>query len=270
MEANESRTFNYTGGVQTFTVPNSGLYFLECWGGGNSNNVYDNAGTAYGGYVSGYKYLKKGVVLYICCGGSSGYNGGGAGKGDHYAVWAYVSANNGSGATHIALVNGVLTDIGETSFCNNGNGLLIAGGAGGCQTHSIANGTTAARRGGAGGTGGGNGHFGYGNNGPTGEHDHGGGGGGGYRGGLAAGASGSGVPDNGAQGGTNWIGNVPAIVYKGTTYSPSSSSGTGSGSNGYAKITLIKKGGNSKIGGKEVTIYFGTKEVTAYLGTKEV
>lgn len=272
MENGEVKTFGYTGAIQTFTIPHNGLYKLECSGAGNSNNAYDSTGTAVGGYVSGYKQFRKGDVLYICVGGSAGYNGGGAGVGYHNPVWAYVSANNGSGATHIAKVTGRLTDIGETSFVTNGNGFLIAGGAGGCVTYSVASGDTFARRGGNGGANGSgnNGHFGYGNNAPSREDDHGGGGGGGYRGGTASGSSGSGVADSGGVGGSNWIGGVPTINYKGTTYSPTSTGGGGSGGNGSAKITLIKKGSNIKFGDSDVTVYYGTEEADVFYGPNEL
>lgn len=280
MDNGESVSFSYIGGIQTFTVPNNGVYKLECSGGGNYNNSYDRSGTAYGGYVSGYKYLKKGTILYICVGGSAGYNGGGTGKGDHYDVWAYVDANNGSGATHIALKTGVLTDFltspstseTEESF-TSGDGFLIAGGAGGCQTHSIASGDTAARKGGDGGASGSgnNGKFGRGNNGPTGTHDHGGGGGSGYRGGYAASSSGSQVPSSGASGGSNWIGGVPEFTFKGETYSPTSTGGGGSGGNGSAKITLVKKSSSIKIGDKDMMVYIGNQEIfTIYIGNTEL
>lgn len=270
MDVGESRTFSYTGSVQTFTVPHSGIYKLECNGAGNSNNIYDNAGTAYGGKAIGYKLLKKGTVLYICVGGGSGYNGGGSGVGYHNAEWAYVSANNGSGATHIALVDGLLSNIGETEFCTNGKGFLIAGGAGGCATYAIASGNVYARRGGSGGTGGNNGRFGYGTSNGTQTHHHGPGGGAGYRGGLNADSSGSQVPSGGGSGGTNWIGNVPSFTYKGVTYEPSSTSGNGSGGNGNAIITLIKKNSSMKFGDDEVSVYYGNNEVTLYYGDNEL
>lgn len=271
MDINEVKTFSFTGDIQTFTIPHNGVYKLECYGAGNTNNVYDGAGTAYGGYASGYKVLKKGTVLYICVGGSSGYNGGGSGTGYHNPEWAYVSANNGSGATHIALVTGSLASIGETEFCTNEKGFLIAGGAGGCATYAIANGTTAARRGGNGGTGGNNNRFGYGNNASTAEHHHGGGGGAGYRGGYASDSSGSQVPSGGGSGGTNWVGNVPSFTYKGNTYSPTSTAGGGSGGNGQAKITLVYKGSNVKYGEQDVSVYYGSEELFGiYIGDTEI
>ena len=85
--------FDYTGNIQTYICPQTGLYKLEVYGaaGGASfnNNKIVGAGGA-GGYSIGYKYLTKGTILYICCGGKGedgvksrnavgGYNGGGNG-----------------------------------------------------------------------------------------------------------------------------------------------------------------------------------------------
>lgn len=238
--------FNYTGDIQSITLTKSGVYKLECWGAGNSISGYGESASARGGYVSGYKYFDAGTTLYICVGGSSGYNGGGSSTGYHDPVYAYFSCTNGSGATHIAKVSGVLTSFllpnssTEETFTTR-DGYLIAGGAGGSQVYIIANGDTGGRNGGAGGTGGNNGKFGYGNSHPgSGSQDwnHGCGGGAGYRGGGASNAAASGI-SGGGSGGTNWNGGCPTFTYNGTTYSPSSSSGVRNG-DGLAKITLTE------------------------------
>lgn len=67
--------FGYTGYIQTFTVPQTGRYQIECWGaqGGNAGTV--NGG--YGGYSVVEVELQKDEVLYIDVGGQNGYNGGG-------------------------------------------------------------------------------------------------------------------------------------------------------------------------------------------------
>ena len=47
-------TFNYTGDVQSFVVPQSGLYKLECWGAsGGRNESYSGNGGGNGGYSTG-------------------------------------------------------------------------------------------------------------------------------------------------------------------------------------------------------------------------
>lgn len=235
--------FAYTGGVQTFTVPYTGLYKLEVWGAGNWQN---------GGYSLGYKTFKKNQKIYIACGKAGGanqtsqsFNGGGKvnynSETTHYA---------GSGATHMALVTGELKTIGYTEFVTNSKGLIVAGGAGGRCTfnnnqysggsgggltggggHSEGYGVTTRGGGQTEQTGGWDGAFGQGKDNPT---STGGGGGGGFYGGgceyYSPGAGGSG-----------WIGGVPKITYKGTTYSPSTTNGNNSG-NGKARITLVKKG----------------------------
>ena len=85
-----SRNFAYTGGAQTFTVPETGTYKLEVWGAqggtGYYNGTYLSGGL--GGYSVGNKNLTAGNVIYIYVGGvggtgsnpSGGYNGGGDGK----------------------------------------------------------------------------------------------------------------------------------------------------------------------------------------------
>lgn len=267
MNVGESVTKSYTGGMQSFTVPDSGIYKLEAWGAGTSDTAYSSA-SARGGYAMGYAKLKKGEILYVCVGGSGGYNGGGSGAWYHDPVYAYFSCGSGGGATHIAKVTGLLSAIGETDFVTNGKGYLIAGGAGGSETYSIANGTVGGSNGGHGGTGGNNGHFGYGNNGASGDSRHGCGGGAGYRGGTGSSAAASGI-SGGGSGGTSWTGGVPSFEYKGTTYAPSSSSGQRNG-NGQAVITLIEKTSSVKYGDKDVSVFYGTKEVSVYYGDKQV
>ncbi|MDO4996174.1 MAG: glycine rich domain-containing protein [Bacilli bacterium] len=108
-DTNETYTFSYTGGSQTFTAPKSATYKIEAWGaqGGSYNATYQGGN---GGYTSGYLYLSVGDKLYVFVGGQGGsknqvtnvggYNGGG------------YSGNNGGGrsmggggATDIRLVN---------------------------------------------------------------------------------------------------------------------------------------------------------------------
>ena len=58
--------FDYTGDVQSYTVPLTGIYKLEVWGaqGGGSLTTFGGKGA----YVSGYLKLLKGVTLYIYIG----------------------------------------------------------------------------------------------------------------------------------------------------------------------------------------------------------
>ena len=78
---NEGYNFAYTGSIQTFTAPKTGIYQLETWGaqGGNAEDS-ENELTArggYGAYAKGEVSLTQGETLYIGVGGQNGFNGGG-------------------------------------------------------------------------------------------------------------------------------------------------------------------------------------------------
>ena len=74
--------FAYTGSIQTFTAPKTGIYQLETWGaqGGNAEDSENNlvARGGYGAYAKGEVFLTQGETLYIGVGGQNGYNGGGS------------------------------------------------------------------------------------------------------------------------------------------------------------------------------------------------
>lgn len=100
-------TFNYTGGLQYYTVPYTGTYRLEAWGaqGGNGFKNDSPYHTKLGGYTYRDRSLSAGTVLTIVVGGmggtpasegrvgSAGYNGGGCG--------GCGGCGGGGGATHI-------------------------------------------------------------------------------------------------------------------------------------------------------------------------
>lgn len=128
--------YDYTGGIQTYTVPYNGTYQLEVWGAEGGHSYRGNAG-GLGGYAKGNVYLTAGTSLYIAVGGAGttpygtydddddlievlntagGYNGGGTGAN---------GCGTGGGATHIGTFNSTLAEHGNTS------GLFIAAGGGG-------------------------------------------------------------------------------------------------------------------------------------------
>lgn len=115
--------FEYTGYVQTFTVPYTGRYKLEVWGAQGGSDNYGTGGK--GGYSVGYVNLSANNNIYVVVGGagttsSGGYNGGG------------IPANGGGGgggATHIAKLSGVLKSLSN----NKDKVLIVAGGGGGAS-----------------------------------------------------------------------------------------------------------------------------------------
>lgn len=254
MNVGEVLTFGYTGGIQNVTLTDKGLYKLEVWGAQGGDTSVNQCHGGNGGFAQGYILVNNNTKLYICVGGQGeartytsttargGYNGGGDGIGADNED----TQTGGGGATHIALVSGTLESIGKTSFVTNHNGLIVAGGGGGGGGYT----NTPLNGGGYGGgtTGGPSGDANVGTQ--TGGYAFGKGIGTGWGGGGGGGFYGGGKRSDGdrrgACGGSGWIGGVPAITFKGTTYSPAMSNGSRSG-NGYARITYIAKG--SSIGG---------------------
>lgn len=291
---------SYSGGVQRYEIPFTGLYQLEVWGAqGGGYNSYGGKG----GYSKGYIKLSKSTLLEIVCGGvglapwgqgsgyvitnSGGYNGGGNACGGG----AYATASGG-GATHIANGNrGVLEN-----YVNNKNEVLIVAGGGGGGTNPTSGHTykqyggsggglngSSVTQGGTGGTqntGGSNitiggsvsdttyasAKFGKGGeyvSGNTTEHwiTCCGGGGGWYGGGCGIGTNYADANRAGG-GGSGYIGGVPQITYKGIIYEPETSNGVNNG-NGKATIRYVAKAFPE--------MYVGDVPVEgAYVGTEEV
>ena len=121
--------FDYTGNVQTYTVPLTGTYKIECWGA-QGGSTYAPGGK--GGYTCGNLRLSKGIPLYIYVGpttsgispvfncGSSASTGGSA---------VYVSP--GGGATDVRLQNGDWND-----FNSLKSRIIVAAGGGGGAVYS--------------------------------------------------------------------------------------------------------------------------------------
>ena len=144
-----SQPFAYTGGAQTYSIPDDGIYQLEVWGaqGGTRSTTYGTGGN--GGYASGDLYLARATVLNIYVGGAGasadsstsyvagGYNGGGSAK--YYG-------GTGGGATDIR--------IGGTTLYDR---LIVAGGGGGAQGRGSS--TYKGNGGSGGGTSGANGTY---------------------------------------------------------------------------------------------------------------
>ena len=75
----EGWSFDYTGEIQTFVAPKTGIYSLETWGaqGGDATDGTNTARGGYGAYAYGEVLLQQGETLYINVGGQNGYGGGG-------------------------------------------------------------------------------------------------------------------------------------------------------------------------------------------------
>ena len=119
--------FQYPGPDYNDSCPYSvtlppGEYKIECWGGSTSNN---GERVGYGGYAAGTLTLKESLSFYIYLGGSpskqrtdfGSYNGGGRGD------------SPGAGATDIRLVGGAWDNLASLK-----SRIIVAGGAGGCDT----------------------------------------------------------------------------------------------------------------------------------------
>lgn len=272
----ESQEFTYNGNVQEFLVPFSGLYKLEVYGSKGGTSTY--GGYSKGGYSNGYKMLKKGEVLYVCCGGVP-YNGGGSPSGSD-AGTIYTGSTAGGGATHIAKRTGLLSELEN----HKDDILIVAGGAGGSvsQTYfakDLLGGTGGGTSGGKGKSYNGTSFYDVGNGGTqsaggegdapqsTGSFGKGGdgygacGGGGGYYGGSG------GTGYNSGAGGSGYIGGVPRIEYKGNVYESQTVQGGGLASTGKAVITLVEKSMpliyavENGIAKEIAGIFFGDKEI---------
>lgn len=193
--------YNYTGGIQTFTVPcGVDSVYIQAWGAqgadgaqGSSTAGATPGGTGgLGGYADGWLAVTEGQVLNIFVGGigsgqTGGFNGGGNGGSQ--------SAGGGGGASDVR-VNGT-AEADRVITAGGGGG----GGRGGCESQ-------VAIAGGNGGTGGG-GNGADGENAPTSGGDAGGGFGAiGAAGGAAGiGCSGFlGSPGNPSSNGTGGVG----------------------------------------------------------------
>lgn len=135
MEIHKVVQFDYTGQEEQITL-DPGDYILECWGAQGGSNVHWQGGL--GGYSRGWLRLIERTTIYINVGGEGtsgiyppiygGYNGGGQVNsglnGDH-------TSGSGGGATHIALVSGLLRSLEN----QKGKIIMVAGAGGGAYFH---------------------------------------------------------------------------------------------------------------------------------------
>ena len=151
-------TMDYTGDIQTFTAPCSGIYELKVWGAQGGQFV--KAG-GLGGYATCRTTLTQGETIYIyvggkggdgyvsSTGGAGGWNGGGAGGS---GVNGYNGSAGGGGATHISKVNNQVIG-GGSGQCASLAGtdyIIVAGGGGGASHPWTAPGSGGGTEGGKG------------------------------------------------------------------------------------------------------------------------
>jgi len=198
-------TFNYTGAVQTYTVPDGvGSIQIEAWGAEGGTGTYGGITPAggLGGYAIGALEVTPGQILEVYVGGAGdsygpvGFNGGGqsgtsygaaGGGASDVRIGAYtlddrvIVAGGGGGAAfgstpsdggHGGGLEGVAGENGD-SFVGGGGGTQVAGGAAGCCYGAATGGT-------------------FGAGGGPGDYHNAGGGGGWYGGGSGAGQAGAG------------------------------------------------------------------------------
>ncbi|MCM1327272.1 MAG: glycine-rich protein [Bacteroidales bacterium] len=241
-------------------------------------------------YISATIGLSEQKDVYLQFGGA---NGGGVSDGE-------TSYYGGGGATHIAL-----TDHGELkNYIDRKSEVLIVAGGGGAAGGSDYNGVGYGAGGSGGGLNGGDGEqandaiggtggtqasaglsdnggdapnagntasFGLGGTGTYANYGGTGGGGGWYGGGFGTRRTSEDEKTErsaGAGGGSGYIGGVPALTYKGVTYSPSTLSGGGAPAqtSGWAVITLVKRNMSSVYIGRESVsrICIGVKEISDF------
>ena len=139
-----SRSFAYTGGVQSMT-PSKGTYKLEVWGAAGGD-VYALKG-GYGAYATGKVALAANETVYIIVGQEgyyvrnkycTSYPNGGMGGASYYAAGGTGNCVSGSGggSTHIATVNSLPQDMASNYKTHL---LILAGGGGGATCHDAAN-----------------------------------------------------------------------------------------------------------------------------------
>lgn len=214
-------SYNYTGGIQTFTVPcGVDTLFVQAWGaqGGNGDlggGPSNGGGGGLGGYAEGWLLVTPGETINIFVGGqgatpTGGFNGGGNGG----------TQNAGGGGGSSDVRQGGTADANRVITAGGGGG----GGRGGCHE-----GTGIGGDGGDGGAGGG----GIGVNGQDSPQSSGvaGGGFGGNFGSVQGGSGGAGFGCSGFLG------------------SPGSSASTSAGANGGAGQTCCCNTTNSIPGG---------------------
>ena len=157
INAEITKTYDYTGEYQTFKTVFSGYYKIELWGA-QGGSYQKNTSSFYGGhgaYTSGEIYLDAGEIIYIYVGGTgdnykytnnAGWNGGGSN-----VINSSSSAGmGGGGATDIRLVSTTEKNI-WNEFESLKSRIMVAAGGGGANRYYVNDSNYGYDIGGAGG-----------------------------------------------------------------------------------------------------------------------
>jgi hypothetical protein len=254
LSAQTTQTFNYTGSMQTFTVPVCvTTVTITCYGAqGDTQSVYPQGLSGFGGMSTGELAVTSGQVLNIFVGGRNGYNGGGTGgaNGNTFSGGPQTGfAPSGGGASDVR-VNGTAV----------GDRVIVAGGGGGAGVNGTWSGCQVAGPAGNGGAGGGsigsNGTFGVGN--PC--NCYGGGGAGGLGGTQSAGGIHGNYNGNTSCLRSTWGAGQDGTLYQGGAGSTAYHNGGGGGGGGYY-------GGGSGGSGSDTTPGGGGGGGSSWTGT---
>ena len=127
--------YDYTGGVQIFTVPETGTYKFELWGA--SGGDIDTYTGGNGAYVTGEIDLTQGTNLYLYVGGQGsnstvgGYNGG-----SNISEDQELFGCSGGGATDIRIDYGTWTYTNWDDEQGLKNRIMVAAGGGGANNRN--------------------------------------------------------------------------------------------------------------------------------------
>ena len=131
-----SRTFNYTGKVQAFTVPDDvSEVFIEAWGARGGHSDTNKGGE--GGYSYGYFDTTRTKKLYVYVGGkggnkAKGLKGGGWNGGGQAAGGSNNRDGAGGGASDVRTIGGSWYNINSLK-----SRIIVAGGGGGASHHAV-------------------------------------------------------------------------------------------------------------------------------------
>ena len=252
-----SVTFNYSGSVQSWIVPNGVCWIkIKAWGSGGGGGSGTDAGAGRGGHGGGGGYVEKilkvssgdVIQIYVGGGGIGGPCGAGAIGGN--GGWGYGNGGKGGNSGTIGWSGAGGGGGGATSIIHNGNLILVAAGGGGgggngpCGGSAIGDGGAAGNNGTNGSaTGGIAGSSSNINGAPGGDRGSadggsGGGGGGGYNGGTGGTAPSCDCGGGGGGGGSSYCIGSNCIISNGSGQNPGNAAdpdrpaGIGIGGNG--------------------------------------